>query len=282
MRLLTLFALLATLTVVALIAASLLSPPLGATNAPASPSAARSTLVRPLPPLARRCSVSNVRATTFRFKARDGVLLNGAVLGQGSVAVVLAYEVVGDLCRWVPYGALLSNEGFRVLVFDYRGYGLSAKVTGERAFRFDLDILGAIAKLRRLGSQKIVIGGASMGGAAVLTAAAAARPAVAGLVSISAPDTAFYRRGGYQQAVLDPTAAAARVQSPLLFIASRDDPFVPAGSTRRLYRKAASKDKRWAVVPGSSHGVSIVMDPGATGSKVRDLILAFIRDHTAR
>ena len=108
--------------------------------------------------------------------------------------------------------------------------------------------------------------------------AASARPAVAGIVSISGPDSAFLSGGGFFYATLDPTAAATRVRSPLLFFASKDDPFVPARFTGKLYRAATVEDKRLVVVPGPSHGVSIVS--GASGSKWRNLILKFIRDHT--
>ena len=103
------------------------------------------------------------------------MLLDGAVLGRGPVGIVLAHEAFGDLCRWVPYGNLLSQEGFRVLVFVYRGFGLSAKVGGARAARIDADIAGAIAELRRRGAKKIVLVGASLGGAAVLSPTAAIR-----------------------------------------------------------------------------------------------------------
>jgi pimeloyl-ACP methyl ester carboxylesterase len=236
---------------------------------------ARSPLLRRLPPIAERCSQPQVRATTFRFKASDGVLLDGAVLGGGPVGIVLAHESGGDLCRWVPYGDLLSKEGFRVLVFDYRGLGLSAGVAGKRADRIDLDVLAATAELRRRGAEKIVLIGASVGGVAVVTAGASARPAVDGVVSISGADTGFLRRGGYPYAVLDPSAAAARLRSAVLFISSKDDAVLPVASTRKLYRAAAATDKRLVVVPGSSHGVSIVDDP-----EVRNLILEFIRDHT--
>lgn len=268
-------------TAVALIMTSLSGPSAGATTEKANLSTSPgSSLLRPLPPLAKRCSVPDVRATTFRFRAADGVLLDGAVLGQGPVGIVLAHEAVGDLCSWVlsrlPDG--LSQAGFRVLVFDYRGFGLSAKVTDKLAGRIDADIVGAIAELRRRGSKKIVLVGASLGGAAVLAAAASARPAVAGVVSISGPDSAFLSGGGFFYATLDPTAAAARVRSPLLFFAAKDDPAVPARFTGKLYRAATVEDKRLVVVPGSSHGVSIVS--GASGSKWRNLILKFIRDHT--
>ena len=202
------------------------------------------------------------------------------MIGRGTVGIVLAHEAFGDLCRWVPYGKLLSQEGFRVLIFDYRGFGLSATASGKRTARIDADVVGAVAELRRRGAKKIVVAGASLGGAAVLTAAASAPPALAGVVSISGPDSALLRGGGYDYAVLDPTAAAARIRSPLLFLASKDDSSVPAASTRALYRAATVKDKRFVVVPGSNHGVSLVEDSGAAGSRARKLIVAFIRDHT--
>jgi pimeloyl-ACP methyl ester carboxylesterase len=226
------------------------------------------------------CTIKSVAAAAF---ARETLLRIGRPRDDVSLQgkrIVLAHEAFGDLCRWVPYGNLLSRYGFRVLVFDYRDVGLSAKVTGKRAARIDADIAGAIAELRRRGPKEIVLVGASLGGAAVLAAAASARPALAGVVSISGPDSAFLRGGGYEHAVLDPTTAAARMRSPLLFLASKDDPSVPAASTGKLYRAATIEDKRLVVVPGSSHGISIVDDRGATGTKVRNLILEFIRDRT--
>jgi len=59
------------------------------------------------------------------------------------------------------------------------------------------------AELRQRGAKKIVVAGASLGGAAVLAAAASSPPALAGVVSISGPDSAFLRGGGYDYAVLD-------------------------------------------------------------------------------
>jgi hypothetical protein len=52
----------------------------------------------------------------------------------------------------------------------------------------------------------------------------------------------------------------------LLLVASKDDSNVPAASTGVLYKAATVKDKRLVVVPGRSHGVSIVDDRSATGS----------------
>ena len=90
----------------------------------------------------------------------------------------------------------------------------------------------------------------------MIAAAASKPPALVGVVSISAPDSAFLRAGGYDYAVLNPTLAAARIVRPLLFLASKDDSTVPAAATRKLYASATVKDKRFVVLPGSNHGIS--------------------------
>lgn len=261
--------------IVALLAISLTGLPAGASSA-ATPKGG----LPPLPPLAKRCSAPGARATPFRFRASDGTLLDGAVLGRGRVGVVLAHEYFADLCNWLPYGLFLSRAGFRVLLFDFRDFGLSSRVTGTRAARLDADVRGAIAELRRRGAGKVVIVGASIGGSAVLAAAASSRPPVAGVVSISAPDTRSLRADlAEYAAALDPTAAAARIRSPLLFLHAKDDQIVPPTTSTRLYRAATVKDKRLVITPCCGHGTSLIDDP-ESGPSMRNLVLKFIRDHT--
>src|SRR5690349_1426676 len=78
-----------------------------------------------------------------------------------------------NLCGWLPYARALAAAGYRVLVFDHRGFGSSGSTSRRsRANRVDFDVLGAIRTLRARGVQSIVLGGASLGGAAVLGAAA--------------------------------------------------------------------------------------------------------------
>jgi pimeloyl-ACP methyl ester carboxylesterase len=266
--------------VVAVFAILLTGLPAGAARAAGSPSAyARVGRLAPLPPLAKRCGLPGVRAKPFYFKAIDGVLLDGAVLGHGQVGVVLAHQYGVDLCSSLPYALLLSRDGLRVLVFDFRGFGLSTPVTGKRSGRLDADVAGAITELRRRGAGKIVIVGMSIGGSAVLAAAATSQPPVAGVVSVSAPDSRFLRESASEYAVLNPTAAVARIRSPLLFLHAKDDPIVAVASSRRLYRAATVSDKRLVIASGSSHGILLVNDP-PTGTRLQKLILKFIRDHT--
>jgi hypothetical protein len=58
-------------------------------------------LLRPLKPLKQpsaRRGAPHVSATLVRFNTADGISLDGAVVGIGTVGVVLAHEYDNDLC----------------------------------------------------------------------------------------------------------------------------------------------------------------------------------------
>ena len=132
-------------------------------------------------------SAPRIRATNVSFQAAGGARLKGAVLGRGSTGVVLAHTTSADRCQWLPFARELAKQGYRALVFDHRGYGASTGVTNTDPH---LDVIAAAAELRRRGAKKIVLAGASMGGTGVVAAAPVIRPAISGVVELSAP-TAF-------------------------------------------------------------------------------------------
>jgi dienelactone hydrolase len=76
--------------------------------------------------------------------------------------------------RRLPTARSYARLGYRVLVFDLHDQD-----------RVDDDVVAAVAELRRRGVARVVLVGSSMGGTAVLVAAARIRPAVAGVVSLS-------------------------------------------------------------------------------------------------
>ena len=214
------------------------------------------------PPLREGCVLPSDRATVVRFRATDGTRLAGALLGRGPVGIVLAHQLGGDLCQWLPFARTLRAAGFRALAFDFRGYGSSAPVAPN--VHLDRDVAGAVAGLRRRGVRKVFLIGASMGGTGVLGAAATVRPRVDAVVDLSGPA----RFGG-----VDALAAVRRLSSPALFVAARGDlGFVDA--TRALYGAARSREKRLVIRPGGAHGVGLLEE-----AEVRRLILAFVREH---
>jgi pimeloyl-ACP methyl ester carboxylesterase len=211
------------------------------------------------PPLEESCLRPAERARTVRFRTADGTRLAGVLLGKGQKGVVLAHQLGGDLCQWLPFARVLGSAGFRALAFDFRGYGSSARVTPN--VRLDRDVAGAAAELRRRGVRSVFLMGASMGGTAVLGAAPAIRPRVAGVVDLSGPVSI----GG-----VDALAAVRRLTSPALFVAARFDRSF-ADSTRLLYRAAASREKRLMITGGTEHGVDLLVIPA-----VRRRVLMFL------
>ena len=145
----------------------------------AAPAAAVS---RKPPALSETCLSKSERVNAVAFRASDGVALKGVLLGRGTTGVALAHEFRRDLCSWLPFARVLARKGYLVFDFDARNFGSSARVNSAAAFAVDRDVRGAVNVLRARGAKRIVLGGASMGGTAVLVAGAALRPAPSAVV----------------------------------------------------------------------------------------------------
>jgi pimeloyl-ACP methyl ester carboxylesterase len=202
------------------------------------------------------------RQGDLRFQAADGTRLVGHRFGSGRVAVVLAHESRGWLCEWVPYAKRLAARGYLAFPFDFRGYGESQAHPASNV-RLDLDVAAAAKTVRGLGAKKVFLVGASIGGSAVLRAAADTRPPVNGVVSVSGAAD-----------LVDAISAVKRLRVPALYVAGRYD-LDFAAEARRLYAATASKDKKLVIVARGDHGSRLV----AADAKVRATIEAFLRSH---
>jgi alpha-beta hydrolase superfamily lysophospholipase len=211
-----------------------------------------------------------VKGNELWFRTADGVKLVGHRFGGvrpgTKTAVVLAHQSGGSLCEWVPYARKLARLGFFVFPFDFRGHGFSE---GRHVpTRYAGDVAAAVKAVRGLGAKKVVVVGSSMGGIATLVAAANIRPAVAGVVSLSAP--ASYRG-------LDALKTAPRLTVPVVYAAGRDEPVVAGydfpGSARKLFEATASTEKRLELVESGLHGIALLQAMPA----LQALVEAFIR-----
>ena len=201
-------------------------------------------------------------AKAMRFRTADGLRLAGVMLGNGSTGVVLAHQLRSDLCEWMPFARVLASNGFRVLAFDFRGYGASSPRAGR--LTKDADVVAAARALRAQGVRDVALMGGSMGGTAVLTASAELRVPPRAVVGLSSPA----EFGG-----MDATAAVARTTVPLLLLVSQDDvDFVP--DQRTLFQASTSPEKRLEILPGREHGARILSRRSA-----RALVLAFLEGH---
>jgi pimeloyl-ACP methyl ester carboxylesterase len=227
----------------------------------------RSARARPLV-LREVCVRKAERRHVVRFRAIDGVRLIGLVLGHGPRGVILAHQggAPPNLCGWLPYARALKAAGYRVLVFDHRGFGSSGSTSRRsRTNRVDFDVLGAVGTLRARGARSIVLGGASLGGAAVLGAAAHVVPSVDAVISFSSP---------HIYANVDAVAAVRAFRTPALFLADEHDAEF-ADEARMLYEACASPEKRLVVTDGADHGFRLLENP-----ETRALVDDFIARHS--
>ena len=204
----------------------------------------------PPPSLAKRCGKS-AGGTTFWFAAADGARLDGATLGSGRTGVVLATEYPAELCRWLPEALVLEKRGFRVLLFDFRGFGLSPQPAAAKQGRFVDDVVGAARELRARGASRVYLMGASLGATTSIIAATRVKPVVAGVVSLSGEANL---NGYVAQTGLDALSAAKHVKVPVLYATARDDPLTPPADVAHLRAALRSRGSRVEVFPGSYHG----------------------------
>jgi DNA-binding transcriptional ArsR family regulator len=98
---------------------------------------------------------------------------------------VLAHGSRGDLCRWVPYARRLAALGYVAFPFAFRNFGDSQDRGYPLNRRWGGDVAAAVQAARVRGATKVFVIGESLGGSAVVLAAANIRPPLAGVVSVS-------------------------------------------------------------------------------------------------
>lgn len=189
------------------------------------------------------------------------------------------------------------ERGRAVLLADERGQGRSQ---GDTITFGVLERQDCLAWCRyaaeRFGTgTPVILGGMSMGAAAVLMASALELPGnVRGIIADSGftspreiickvirqmglPARPLYplvRLGAKIFGRFDPDSASAleavrHTRIPILFIHGEDDQFVPCDMARRLYEACAS-DKRLVTVPGADHGLSYLVDRPAVDGAIRE------------
>jgi pimeloyl-ACP methyl ester carboxylesterase len=203
--------------------------------------------------------------TAVRFAdGADGTIAGLAMGAPGGTWVVLAHMAGGDVCQWLAYGRQLDTAGYRVLALDLPGNGAStdtSRVTNDAAVVRAADYVRT-----RQRAGRVVVMGASMGGTAVLAAAPAVTPPVAGVVSLSAPASYAGVAAG------DPVR---RLSVPVLYVAGAlESDFAPA-ARRFADDTPAGTPKKLLLVDGSSHHGTALLRSDEVLTAVREFLASY-------
>jgi pimeloyl-ACP methyl ester carboxylesterase len=222
------------------------------------------------------------------FQAPDGVTLKGwwvpAAQARGSVVLVHGLNRSRiEMVRKVPF---LHEAGWNALLFDLRHHGESGGELSSFGHFEAGDVERAATFARGRSEGPVVLWGVSLGGAAVMLAAAD-DPSVAAVVCDSSyrslrdtvahhfqlfrsfvwwlrvvpswpvvPEVIYWigHHGGFDPGSVDIVAAAGRLAGrPALFVCNSGDRRMPKEIAFELQR-AAGASAQVLVIPGDSHG----------------------------
>jgi fermentation-respiration switch protein FrsA (DUF1100 family) len=198
-------------------------------------------------PVAGCINARQQAASGVEVPSSEGGTITTLVFGTGSTGIVFANMSDGDLCQWLDTAQQLSRRGYRTAVFNYSATDSAT------------DVFDVVGELRRRGSTRIALVGASMGGTSVL--GAAARTPVAAVVELSAPQI---------YGPVDAVEAIKKITAPTwLAVGDGDADFVP--SAQLLYKTSKAPVKHLEVVSTTEHGTGLLTIPS-----VEPKMLAFL------
>jgi hypothetical protein len=191
----------------------------------------------------------------------------------------------GNLSVWAPIVAGIARQGYSVVAFDYRGYGLSTGRPSERGLSRDVDaVLDQVSsRWKADGAPKTIIyWGRSLG--ATMAAYAAAKQAPAGLILESGfPDARSLFRASPPLAFLalfstyrfSTAGHLKRVTCPVLVMHGDADSIIPFEHGRALFETAAGP-KQFFTIRGGDHNDATPPDEKAYWTVVNSFIDSFI------
>ncbi|MGH9803133.1 MAG: alpha/beta hydrolase, partial [Blastocatellia bacterium] len=206
---------------------------------------------------------------------------------QPALATILhSHGNGGNIINTAWYGVKLTEDGFDVLIFDYRGYGRSdGEVTDEWALNADGEAAyNYLLNQRGVKPEKLVLYGMSLG-TTVAIDVASRKPT--GALIVESGLSSANEMGEYALPVLpgwlrrltknrfESSLKIAGVGCPVLVAHGINDQTIPVAQGRKLF-ESAKEPKRQIIIEGGSHNLA-----GTGGNSYRIRITSFIREAMA-
>lgn len=221
------------------------------------------------------------RAEEVEFETEDGLSLGAwFVPGSRDTAVLVFNGNAGHRAHRAPLAEALSNEGFSVLLLDYRGYGGNPGSPSEAGLASDARAARAWLEARP-DVDRIAYFGESLGGAVAVGLAMEEAPEA---LILRSPFTSLADVGRVHYPYLpvrlllwdryQAIDGVGELEVPTLVIAGERDGIVPVEQSRAVY-EAAREPKRLVVIPGADHNDHDLL----AGERLVEEIVAFLEEH---
>jgi len=251
-------------------------------------------------------SVLGLAFERVEFRAADGVKIRGWFIPcmKSKTTVIMCHGLGANSANFLPSVPVFHSAGYNVLTFDFRGHGDSEGHTSSFGYFERLDVEGAVDYLKGRSDgrgENIICYGPSMGGAAIIHAAAEderiavviADCAFADIYDMTADQFGglpfFIRRWmtfaasvfgrlelGVTPEKLSPRRVVARISPrPILIIHGTGDRLVPYTQSQELFN-AARKPKELWLVPDAGHYGAMWADPDEYQERVCNFISRYL------
>jgi fermentation-respiration switch protein FrsA (DUF1100 family) len=201
---------------------------------------------------------------------------------QALAQVVYFHGNGGNLSIWSDILVALRREGYDVIAFDYRGYGLSTGTPSEAGLYRDVDaVINAVQEQFRQRPIPLIYWGRSLG-TAMAAYAATIRPPDGIVLEAGFPSMRTVVRSNpvlwalaWFSSYQFPTAQwMAKTKVPVLVLHGDADSVIPYRLGQELYEQLAG-DKRFVTITGGDHNDAAPRDPktywGGVATFVADL-----------
>jgi fermentation-respiration switch protein FrsA (DUF1100 family) len=213
------------------------------------------------------------------FKTKDQVTLNGWFFKtpQAKSTLIFAHGNAGNMSDRLFKIKFFHDLGLNVFIFDYRGYGKSEGKPSESGLYLDAQAAyDYLLNRRDVDMDKIILYGASLGGAVVVDLATQRKAALLVVEAsfTNVPDMANIHYHFVPSFLIymkfDSIEKVKDLSVPKLFIHSPDDEVVPYWIGQKLY-EAAANPKEFLKIHGGHNDGSITVDAHGAGEFVRIL-----------
>ena len=205
------------------------------------------------------------------FPTADGLRLHGWLVPpiepRAGATILVFNGNAGHRGFRATLAAALRERGYRILLFDYRGYGGNPGTPTEEGLATDARAARAFL-LRRpeAAATRLVYFGESLGSGVAARLAAEHRPAA---LVLRSPFTSMTDVGAFHYPLLpvrwllsdrfDTASRIAGLGCPLLVVAGDQDTVIPYEQSRRVF-DAAAEPKRFVTIAGADHNDPAVAD----------------------